>query len=165
MSKTALKAAPKAVSKTGSRGNKALVDGLTGILADTFVLFVNTQACHWNVVGPNFAGLHELFGTQYEELHGAVDELAERLRALGHLAPVGVSALKGAASLEDGLGNGFPKEMIEGLLAAHNKLIVNLQVAIEIADDADDNATEDLLIGRLQAHQKAAWMLRALLEG
>lgn len=164
MSKTVVKATAKAVVKTAPRANKALIDGLTGVLADTFVLFVNTQACHWNVAGPHFAALHELFGTQYEELHDAVDELAERLRALGHLAPVGVAALKGASSLKDGLGNGFAEEMIEALLAAHTQLIANLQLTIELADDVDDNATEDLLIGRLQAHQKTAWMLRALLE-
>lgn len=147
-----------------SNSNKAMTEALTGVLADTFVLFVNTQTCHWNVVGPHFAALHDLFGTQYEELHAAVDELAERLRALDAKAPVGVGALKDMSVVSDGLGKGNAMGMIAALAEGHEKAIKRLSAAIDLADDVDDVGTEDLLTGRLEAHQKTLWMLKSHLE-
>ena len=110
------------------------------------------------------AALHELFGEQYEDLFKAVDPLAERLRALGELAPVGLVDLAAYATVKDGLGKGKAEAMIKALLDGHVAAVKTLKEAIEAADDADDEPTEDMLIGRLDEHQKMLWMLRSLLE-
>lgn len=144
--------------------SNSVANHLRKVLADTFMLQVNTQAAHWNVTGPHFAALHELFGEQYESLLGAVDELAERLRALGEPAPVGLVDMAGYTSVKDGLAKGKAEVIIKGLHDGHLTAIKVLRGAIEAADDADDDVTEDMLIQRLGAHEKMVWMLRSLLE-
>lgn len=158
------KSTVRKMSRPGANNaSKVMVDALAGVLGDTFQLFVNTQTCHWNVVGPNFVALHDLFGKQYEELHAAVDELAERIRSIGHPAPIGLGALKALSSQPDGLGKGTAEDMVASLIDAHEKLIAGLVKSIEVADEVDDDGTEDLLIGRLRAHQKMLWMLKSSL--
>ena len=137
---------------------------LRKVLGDTFMLYINTQAAHWNITGPHFAALHGLLGEQYTALHGAVDELAERLRALGQAAPVGLVDLAAYASVKDGLGQGPAMAMLKALEQAHRTAIHILQEAIEAADEADDTVTEDLLIQRLAEHDKMAWMLASHLQ-
>lgn len=142
---------------------KSVADLLSGILGETFQLYTNTLACHWNVVGANFVSLHQLFGEQYEELAEAIDELAERLRAIDAPAPAGLAALKDLATGKDGAGAGKAEKMVASLLSAHEHLIERLSDAIITSGDLGDYATEDMLIGRLAAHQKQAWMLKSLL--
>ena len=147
-----------------AKNSKNVINGLRRSLADTFMLYINTQAAHWNVTGPHFAALHELFGEQYEELHKAIDELAERLRALGEPAPAGLVDLAAYASVKDGLGKGKAEAMIKALHDGHVVAVKTLSQAIEAADDADDDVTEDMLIQRKGEHQKMIWMLAALLD-
>ena len=143
--------------------NDTLVMALERVLGETFSLYINTQACHWNVTGGNFQSLHTLFGNQYEALHTAIDDLAERIRALGSPAPKGGMALLKASHLPDGLGHGTDREMLKALIAAHEGLTHTLKAAIELADEQDDVGTEDMLIGRLQEHDKMVWMLKSSL--
>lgn len=147
-----------------SKKSNSVVPALNKVLAETFSLSVNTQACHWNVTGPHFAELHTLFEGQYTELNTALDEIAERLRALEAAAPSGVKDMLAESALKDGIGKGKAEGMLANLLAAHEGIIKTIEKAIEYADAADDEGTEDLLIGRLKAHQKTAWMLRAQLS-
>lgn len=144
-----------------THGSNEVVSSLRTILAETFVLYANTHAAHWNVTGPDFAALHEFFGTQYEELHASVDDIAERLRALDTMAPVGLADLTSGSKVTDGLGTGSATDILKKLITAHDVVIKSLENGIEAADDADDVGTEDLLTQRLQAHQKSVWMLKA----
>lgn len=144
-----------------AKKSNSVISTLHTVLADTFVLYVNTHAAHWNVTGPQFAALHEMFGTQYEELHASIDELAERLRALQAHAPSGLAELASGSSIKDGAGQGDAMKMIKALLAGHEIVLKSIDAGLEAAEAAGDEGTLDLLTQRQQAHQKTAWMLRA----
>ncbi len=134
------------------------------VLADETVLAAHTRLAHWNVTGPLFGPLHELFGKQYEQLDAVIDEVAERIRALGR--PVEgrlkdlarTSAIDGSPEL-----TGNPEKLIQALLDGHEKLVRSLRAAIGRAEDNGDAATADFLTGVMEAHEKTAWMLRASL--
>jgi starvation-inducible DNA-binding protein len=149
--------------KGDNRRAGEVTDGLRRILADTYRLFGKTQASHWNVIGPSFAGLHALFETQYREMFEAIDELAERLRALGVAAPSSITELLGESRLGETAGNGEGQgTKLAGMLAAdHRRLADLLRDLAATADDAEDPATHDLLVQRSAVHEKAAWMLRS----
>ena len=107
-------------------GNKPLIEGLTHLLADTYVLYVNTQNCHWNVVGPHFFPLHKMFEEQYQELASATDLIAERLRALKVFAPASLHAFLKLASIK-GIEEHFPTEkMLRKLFADHTTIAENI---------------------------------------
>lgn len=143
-----------------SRKDNSVVPALRKVLAETFALYFNTHSAHWNVVGPNFASLHTLFEGQYNELHASIDDIAERIRALDALAPATLADLVEPSGLKDGVGKS-EDAMLKGLITGHEALIKTLHEAIEIADEADDEGSEDMFIGRLRAHQKMLWMLKA----
>lgn len=143
---------------------KKTIPVLSKVLSETFVLYFNTHASHWNVTGPHFAALHELFGSQYLEMHAAVDELAERLRALEAPAPSGLGDVLSASKIKDGTGKGKAEALIKALLAGHEAIIETIKKGITVSAEEEDKGTEDMLITRLEAHQKMAWMLRALTE-
>jgi starvation-inducible DNA-binding protein len=143
---------------------KEIAAGLGKLLADTYVLYGKTHSFHWNVTGPNFPQLHELFGAQYNELWTALDEIAERIRALGALAPASGKAMAAAASIKEAAGAPPALEMVKELLAGHETAIKTARPIIELAQGGGDEGTADLVIGRIQAHEKAAWMLRATAE-
>ncbi len=145
---------------------KTVADALSGVLADTYTLYLKTHNFHWNVTGPGFPYLHKLFEEQYTELAGAVDELAERIRALGHPAPGSYAAFGKLSSLKDA-PNTPPaaKEMIRQLLADNEAIARKAREVQQTVEDAGDTETGDLMVGRMQVHGKAAWMLRAQLEG
>ncbi len=145
-----------------SKVHDALTDQLGQILADTYALAVKTHAAHWNVSGPQFFFLHEAFGAQYAALFEAADELAERLRALGDKAPAGIKALAKATGLED-TGSSEALKLVKDLYADHVTLAKTLSGAVGLAQDDHDEATADLLIGRIADHEKTAWMLKATL--
>ncbi|MEM6413241.1 MAG: DNA starvation/stationary phase protection protein [Pseudomonadota bacterium] len=141
----------------------SVAEALSGVLADTFSLYTKTHGFHWNVTGPQFQTLHALFQEQYNELWSAVDEIAERIRALGSYAPGDPNSLIERSKI----GNApqtppSAEEMTKILLADHETIAQRLRQAIETADDADDDVSEDLLIRRLEVHDKTAWMLRAM---
>lgn len=144
---------------------KAVAAALNGVLADTYVLYQKTHAYHWNVTGPQFVTLHTMFEGQYREMWAALDTIAERVRALGEFAPASGKAFSDMASIESAEASPPPAaEMVKNLLAGHEALIRRARKALDVADDVDDAASEDLLTQRIQIHEKTAWMLRALTE-
>ncbi len=142
----------------------AVAQGLNNLLADSYVLFLKTQNYHWNVTGPYFNTLHTMFETQYQDLFLAIDEVAERLRALGHKAPGSFAAYAKLTDIKEETASPKAEQMIKNLVKDHETIIKTCEALINAADDADDDASEDLAIARLQVHQKMHWMLKAHLE-
>jgi starvation-inducible DNA-binding protein len=134
-------------------------DGLAKLLADTYAVYLKTHGYHWNVRGPNFASLHQLFMTQYTEMWASIDLLAERIRALGELAPQGYRSFSNLSGIQDGAPEKDAQAMLKELVADHETLIGTAKAAREGADDV----TASLIDDRIDAHQKHAWMLRASL--
>lgn len=143
---------------------KASAASLGRVLADSYVLLLKTQNVHWHVVGGAFVGVHTLTEQQYNELFLAVDEIAERIRALGAAAPGTMADYLKLARLQEGLGGADDASMVRGLVAAHSTMSDLLRKEIDIMDDLDDYGSEDLLVQRLRIHEKSAWMLRSILE-
>ncbi len=142
---------------------KRIAGDLGRLLADTYLLQLKTQNYHWNVTGPMFVQLHALFETQYEQLSEAVDELAERIRALGEPAPGTFRQFKDLASVKEDDSLPEAKEMVRLLAECHEVCARNTRQVIPRADEAGDDVTADLLTERLAAHEKSVWMLRAIL--
>lgn len=138
-----------------------VVQALSVLLADSYGLYLKTQNYHWNVTGPMFQSLHTLFQTQYEELTLIIDEIAERIRALGAKAPGSYSAFAKLSSIKEENGHPSAAEMIENLAADQNLLVATAQSLLAAAQAADDEATADLAIGRITLHEKNRWMLLA----
>lgn len=136
-------------------------DELARCLADTFVLYMKTLAFHWNVEGPNFPQLHKLFQEQYEDLAGGMDLLAERIRALGEVAPCCARELLEMASLAEHEGTPDAATMVRILKEDNEAIARNLRAVIKVAQEEQDEATANLLAGLLENHEKKAWMLRA----
>ena len=142
-----------------------IAQGLGRVLADSTVLYAKTHGFHWNVTGPMFNTLHLMFMEQYTELWTALDEIAERIRALGHMAPFGGSTYRDLSTIPE--TNGVPPAlaMVRELVEGHEAVALTIRSVFELADGANDQPTADLLTQRLQIHEKTAWMLRSLLEG
>ncbi len=152
---------------TGLDGNarKAVADALNGVLADTYTLYQKTHAYHWNVTGPQFHTLHVMFEEEYREMWAALDEIAERVRALGVFAPASGKAFAGLTTIESAESAPPPADaMVRNLLGGHETLIRRAREALETAEDAKDAASADLLTQRIKIHEKFAWMLRAMTE-
>lgn len=134
--------------------------GLAGILANSYALYLKTQNYHWNVEGPAFHALHALFQRQYEELATAVDDIAERLRALGAYAPGSFAELSALSTLAEPT-RGNAAEMVSDLSESQTALIAAARAALATSEVAGDPVTADLLTQRIAVHEKAAWMLRS----
>lgn len=147
---------------TGIRKVEGIAEGLADILADTYRLVFKTHAYHWNVEGPLFYGLHNLTEEQYEDMFDAADEIAERIRALGKLAPMSFSAIAKKSVIEDLDGMPSAGEMIEDLVAGHERIAHRLHALAEMSEDRKDFVTHDLATERAAFHEKAAWMLRSI---
>jgi starvation-inducible DNA-binding protein len=143
----------------------AIAAGLGRVLADSTVLYAKTHGFHWNVTGPMFNTLHLMFMEQYTELWTALDEIAERIRALGHPAPYGGSTYSGLSSIPESQGVPAAMAMVRELVEGHEAVARTIRSVFTLADEANDQPTADLLTQRLQIHEKTAWMLRSLLEG
>lgn len=144
-------------------GSSEVALALGKLLADTHALYLKTHGYHWNVRGPQFPALHQLFEQQYKELWGSLDEIAERIRALGALAPQGYTTMANLTGVKDGDPHWSAQEMLRDLLKDHEQAGGTVKAAIRKAEQAGDAATVDLLNDRLAAHEKQAWMLRATL--
>lgn len=144
----------------------AVSEGLCKLLADTYTLQMKTQYFHWNVTGAQFDTLHRLFERQYEKLFAACDDLAERIRALGHVAPSGYSEYGRQTRIEEPNGS-VPSahDMLGQLLKDHEVLEKEARAMLDICRTAKDPVTEDLVIERMEAHDRMAWQLRSLFEG
>ena len=141
----------------------AVAQALNRVLASTYTLYMKTHAFHWNVTGPQFHTLHAMFEEQYREMWTALDEIAERVRALGVFAPSSGKAFTEMSVLESAEDTPPSAEtMVKALLSDHEALIRTAREALETAGDAGDAASEDLLTVRIQTHEKTAWMLRSL---
>ena len=153
------------MSKTARKpaGNPT-VTALEGLLADSYTLYLKTHSYHWNVTGPMFSTLHALFMTQYSELALAVDEVAERIRALGAKSPGSYTQFSARSSVREDTGAPKALDMIANLVADQAKVVASARALIQAADDAGDDASMDLGVRRVNVHEKNAWMLRSHLE-
>ncbi|MDF3129776.1 DNA starvation/stationary phase protection protein [Kiritimatiellaeota bacterium B1221] len=148
-----------------SNEKDAVVEALRKVVADSYALMGQTHLCHWNVRGPSFFALHMAFEEQYTELFTAIDEIAERLRALGELAPGGLANLAKLAGTPELNEDASADEMVKHLCELNKNLVADLNAARECAGEAGDNQSEDLMIARLQVHEKTLWMLESYLAG
>ena len=140
-----------------------IASGLSKLLADSYTLYLKTHNYHWNVEGPQFNTLHLMFEGHYTELATAVDEIAERIRALGVKAPGSYSEFNAITSIEEASGEESAEEMIRQLVIGQETVARTAREASEAAADASDEPTADLLTQRMQIHEKNAWMLRSML--
>ncbi len=141
-----------------------VVKNLEALLADSYTLYLKTHSYHWNVTGPMFTTLHTLFETQYTELALAVDEIAERIRALGAPSPGSYSQFMERATVKEDTGVPKANDMIRNLVADMGHVVAAAQKVVAAAQACDDSASEDLGVRRIDVHEKAAWMLRVHLE-
>lgn len=162
---------PKTAVKITTKKEKNVASALQNVLSDTYALFLVTHNYHWNVEGQNFVSLHTLFEQQYTELFAAVDEIAERIRALDAYAlPTQYAEIFAQVSkFNNPVGSDKSKQsvaekMIANLVVLNERVVKSAQIAKELADDLDDEESEDLTIARIQTHQKALWMLKSLLK-
>jgi starvation-inducible DNA-binding protein len=142
---------------------KAIAEGLSRLLADSYTLYLKTHNYHWNVTGPMFQTLHLMFETQYTELALAVDLIAERIRALGFPAPASYREFGRLTSIQEEEDTPDATEMIRRLVAGQEAVTRTARSIFPIVDNANDEPTADLLTQRMQIHEKNAWMLRSLL--
>lgn len=140
-----------------------VAEGLARLLADTYAVYLKTHGYHWNVRGPNFASLHGLFMAQYTEMWTAIDDVAERIRALGALAPQGYRTFSNLSGIQDGDAEQDAEAMMAELVTDHEALIRTARDILPAAQAAGDEVTVSLISDRLTAHEKHAWMLRASL--
>ena len=143
---------------------KKITGSLKCFLADTYLLYLKTQNFHWNLVGPNFYSLHILLEKQYEDMAEAIDEVAERIRALGEFAPGTFAEFKILSQLKEEKKHLKQKQMIEVLTFDHEKIAKTTKAVIRNSQDEYDDITADMLIKRIAFHEKSAWMLRSSLE-
>jgi starvation-inducible DNA-binding protein len=146
------------------KNRKAIADGLSHLLADTYTLYLMTHNFHWNVKGPMFNTLHLMFEGQYNELALAVDLIAERIRALGYPAPGTYGEFVKLSSIKEVKGQPEATEMIKYLVQGQEAVAKTARSIFPVVDKASDEPSADLLTQRMQIHEKNAWMLRSLLE-
>ncbi len=146
-----------------SEDRQKIASGLSRLLADSYTLYLKTHNYHWNVEGPLFNTLHQMFEVQYTELAAAVDEIAERIRALGVKAPGSYSAFSELATVTEASGSETAEHMLRELVLGQEVVARTAREVFPAADKANDEATADLLTQRMQIHEKTAWMLRSML--
>ncbi len=143
---------------------KAIADGLSHLLADSYTLYLKTHNYHWNVTGPMFNTLHLMFETQYNELALAVDLIAERIRALGHFAPGSYAQFAKLSSVKESTSVPSATDMIDDLVKGQEAVVRTARKIFPVVEKAGDEASADLLTQRIQLHEKTAWMLRSMLQ-
>ena len=148
----------------GARDRARIAQGLSRMLADTYLLYLKTHNFHWNVEGPMFQTLHLMFMQQYTEAWNAIDPIAERMRALGHYAPGTYKEYLKLGSIKE--TDGVPKatRMVQLLIEAQEAVVRTAREVLPVVEEANDQATLDLLTQRMDMHEKNAWMLRSLLK-
>lgn len=133
------------------------------VLANTYSLYLKTQNYHWNVKGVHFAPLHAMFQGQYEEMAEAIDEIAERIRACGELAPGGFKDFDKLRTLKDAKPGISADKMLKDLISDHKELVKHIKKAGDVATKAKDDATFDMMVERTASHEKTIWMLESSL--
>ncbi|HHF7346174.1 TPA: DNA starvation/stationary phase protection protein [Legionella feeleii] len=138
-----------------------VVKKLSIIMADTYALYLKTQNYHWHVTGPQFKALHELFEMQYLQLAEAADQVAERLRIMGHKAPATFKEFEQLKKIKDGDSSLDANQMVIELAKDHDTLVKDLNQAMTLAQENNDEGTANLLSNRIEEHEKSRWMLNA----
>jgi starvation-inducible DNA-binding protein len=146
------------------KARKEIAGHLNHVLADTYTLYLKTHNFHWNVVGPRFRELHLMFEEEYNELWLAADLIAERIRALGQVAPGTYAEFSKLSTIPEPKGVPAAKAMLAELLRGHEACAGTARKGLEVAEKAEDQVTVDLLTQRMQIHDKTAWMLRSMLQ-
>nr|WP_293340099.1 Dps family protein [Parvibaculum sp.] len=141
-----------------------IAEGLSRVLADTYTLYLKTHQYHWNVTGPQFRSLHLMFEEQYRELWAATDEIAERIRALGEFAPGTYAEFTKLSSIQEDNTVPSSDQMVKNLVKGHEQVVKTARDLFKVADEAGDEVTADLMVQRMQASEKTAWMLRSTVE-
>ncbi len=141
-----------------------IAQGLAHLLADSYVLYLKTHGFHWNVTGPMFNTLHQMFMDQYTEQWTALDLIAERIRSLGYAAPSSYADFSRLASIREEPGVPVATEMVKQLVEGQEAVARTARTLMPVVQEAGDDPTADLLTQRLQVHEKTAWMLRSLLQ-
>ena len=139
------------------------VTALQAVLADSYSLYLKTQNYHWNVEGPHFRSLHLMFEEQYNDLFAANDDIAERIRALGEKVDGSYDGFAKLTKIKPGNKDLDEMEMVKDLFQSNQQLIATMQSCLEAAQSAGDEVTTDMMVGRLNAHEKTCWMLRSVL--
>jgi starvation-inducible DNA-binding protein len=147
-----------------AKHREAIANGLSRLLADTYVLYLKTHNFHWNVEGPMFQTLHQMFMAQYTETWNAIDLVAERIRSLGHYAPGTYREYLALARIKETPGVPRAEQMVKLLIEGQEAVVRTAREVLPLAERADDQPTLDLLTQRMQIHEKNAWMLRSLLK-
>ena len=142
---------------------KEVAGGLSKVLADSYTLYLKSHNFHWNVTGPMFQTLHLMFEQHYNELALAVDEIAERIRALGFPAPGTYRQFAALSTIKEDDGVPAAMDMVRLLVDGHETVARTSREVFKVASAGDDQPTCDLLTRRMQVHEKTAWMLRSLL--
>ena len=141
-----------------------LIENLNLVLADSYAIMALTHLAHWNVEGDDFFPLHKAFQEQYENLFEAIDEIAERIRALNAYSIGGLATLAKTANIEEFKSPMPQKDYVAALVVAHEKVTGDALRTRETAGSANDLETQDLMIKRLQWHEKTLWMLKSYLK-
>ena len=139
----------------------AIAEGLKRLLADTYTLYLQTHNFHWNVTGPHYRELHLMLEEHYTELAVAVDDIAERIRALGVAAPGTYKEFSQLSSIEEVSGLSDGEAIVKILTASHEQVIRSCRAVLGIAQQADDESSASVVSDRMRVHEKTAWMLRA----
>ena len=142
----------------------AIANGLSRLLADSYTLYLKTHNFHWNVTGPMFNTLHQMFEQQYVELATAVDEIAERIRALGVVAPGSYTQFAELSAVQEERGVPSAEEMIAQLVRDQETIVRTARDVFPLTEASQDEPSADLLTQRMQIHEKTAWMLRAMIS-
>ena len=143
---------------------KSVAEHLKALLADSYTLYLQTHNFHWNITGPMFHQLHVMFEEHYTELATAVDDIAERIRTLDIPAPGTYRAFAELSSIKEVDGVPQAEEMVRLLTVGHEQVVKTCRKALAVAQDADDESSAALISDRMRIHEKAAWMLRALVS-
>lgn len=146
------------------KAREEIGQGLSRLLADTYTLYLQTHNFHWNVTGPFFQQLHVQFEEHYTELAVAVDDIAERIRALGILSPGTYKEFAELTSIKEVEGDISAEEMIARLVESHETVVRTARKVLQTAQEAEDESSASLVGDRLVVHEKTAWMLRSHLQ-
>ena len=147
------------------QNRQSVTEILSSILSDEYVLYTKTRNYHWNVVGPHFSDYHKTFEEQYEGLSDDIDEIAERIRALGFKVASSLSEFQKNSQVKEHPGEYLnANTMVSNLLADHENIIQTIRENISVGEKYEDIGTEDFLTALLEKHEKTAWMLRSILE-
>lgn len=151
------------VTKLSTEAAHEIAQSLSYVLSDTFMLYMKTHTYHWNITGPNFFALHQMFEEQYTDMWESVDTIAERIRSIGEMAPHSQNIIE-MSKIPSMMKNPTEKEMLKDLSKSHQLLIAELKRALSCAADAEDDATAGILTDRIITHEKFLWMIQSSLK-